>query len=143
VLNAAPQLLRSANMPRLGRADEVVVRDVQTTKKILVLRGDAVGEYMRREPGLLGSALHLLAVLVGSGQEEHIVTRKPARAGDRVGDHRRVRVAQVRFRVDVVDRGRDVKTRHHLNLQSSIFNLQSRRSSQAFVATAWTSFTGS
>ena len=40
------------------------------------LRRDAIGELARVQAGLLGGALDLLAVLVGAGQEEHILAEQ-------------------------------------------------------------------
>ncbi len=45
-----------------------------------------------------------LAVLVGAGQEEHVLAALAVVARHHVGGDRRVGVAQVRGRVDVVDR---------------------------------------
>ena len=74
--------------------------------------GDRVGPRLRLEPGGGGGLRDLGAVLVGAGQEERVVAalaRVPARD---VGRDRRVRVAEVRLGVHVVDRRRDVVGAH-------------------------------
>ena len=123
-------------MPRLGRPDEVVVRDVQHRQ-----RGRETSATSRSAnagvgtPGLPGRPLDFLAVLVGPGQEEHVVAHQAVRARDRVGHHRRVRVAEVRLRVDVVDRRGDVEAAHDVRRRRG-----ARRTPAA--AMACTSLTG-
>ena len=65
-----------------------------------------------REPVLLGGPGHLLAVLVGAGEEEDVVADQPVPAGQGVGVDRRVGVADVGRVVHVVDRGGDVEAGH-------------------------------
>src|SRR5262245_30836101 len=89
-----------------------------------------VGERARLLSSLLRRTLDLLAVLVRARQKEHIVAEQPAGPRDGVRDHRRVRVSDVRLRVDVVDRGGDVERTAH------------GRSRKAFIAIAWTSLIG-
>src|SRR5215213_4965029 len=72
-------------------------------------RGCLVRENPGRHARLLSRPLDLLAVLVRSREEEHLVTEQPMPARDRVGHQRRVRVAEVRRGIDVVDRRRDVE----------------------------------
>ena len=80
--------------------------------RLLIQRGDRVGELLRRQPGGLGGLLNLLAVLVGAGEEVHVVAEQAMPAGERVADDRRVGVAEVRLGVDVVDRGGEVVVAH-------------------------------
>ena len=51
----------------------------------------AVGERLRGEPFLDRRLLHLEAVLVGAGQEEHVLAVEPLEASDRIGRDRRRR----------------------------------------------------
>ena len=97
-----------------GGADEVVVGDVQPSPRLGELRGDAVGELLRGEPGRLGSLLDLEAVLVGAGEELHLVAEEAVPAGDCVADDGRVGVPEVRLRVDVVDRCRHIEPGHRI-----------------------------
>jgi hypothetical protein len=52
---------------------------------------------------------HLQAVLVGAGEEIDVVVEQAMPTGQRVGDDRRVRVADVGGIVDVIDRRGDVE----------------------------------
>ena len=71
--------------------------------------GVAVGELLRRDALALGGQRDRLAVLVGAGEEEHVLPALAHVPGEDVGADRRVRVPEVRRRVDVVDRRRDVE----------------------------------
>jgi len=64
---------------------------------------------LRRESALVGRLLDLLPVLVGPGQEVHLIAEEAAKARHRVDEHRAVRVPDVRLRVEVVQRGRVVE----------------------------------
>src|SRR5207247_3742979 len=101
--------LHDGLVPLLGGADEVVVADPQPLPRLAELGGDAVGI----GPGLharLGCGLgDLVAVLVGAGQDAHVVASQPVIAGHRVGDDRRVGVPQVGRRVPVVARGGEIE----------------------------------
>jgi hypothetical protein len=78
----------------LGGADEVVVGDVQPLPRVGELGGDLVGERLRRLAGGVGGLLDLEAVLVGAGEELHVVAQQPVPARERVADDRRVRVPE-------------------------------------------------
>ena len=99
-------------MPCLGRPDEIVVGDVQHRQNVAELLCRPIGEHRRRQTSLLRRSLDLLAVLIRAGQEEDVVTHQAMRACDRIGHHRRIRVAEMRFRVDVIDRRADVEAIH-------------------------------
>jgi hypothetical protein len=90
-------------VPRLGSADEVVVGAVQRLHHGLELRrhlGDEVG---RRLALPFRSLLDLLAVLVGAGEEQHVVAVEPLEAGQRVGGQRLVGLADMRRAIGVRD----------------------------------------
>ena len=57
----------------------------------------AVGELLRRQARGLGGLLDLEPVLVGAGEELHVVAEQAVPAGERVADDRRVGVAEVRL----------------------------------------------
>src|ERR1019366_5215110 len=61
----------------------------------------------------LGCTLDLLTVFVGAGQEPGVITQHAVPPSDRVAGNRGVGVSDVRTRIDVVDRGRDVKLFTH------------------------------
>ncbi len=71
--------------------------------------GVAVGQLLRLDAERVRRIRDGLAVLVGAGQEEHVLPALAVVAGHHVGRDRRVRVAEVRRRVDVVDRGGHVE----------------------------------
>ena len=60
-------------------------------------------------PASRGRLLDLLAVLVGAGQEEHVVAVQPLEPRHHVGRDRGVGVADMRRAVHVIDRGGDVE----------------------------------
>src|SRR5207302_8161794 len=101
--------LDDALVPRLGGADEVVVRDAEPPPRLAEDGRDRVGVRLGRDARLGRRLGDLVAVLVGAGQEVHGVAGQAPVAAHRVGDDRRVRVAEVRARVDVVDRRREVE----------------------------------
>ena len=102
-------MLHAALVALVGGADVVVVGDAHALPEVLEGGGDLVGELLRRDSGGGGGALDLLAVLVGAGQEEGVVAQQAVAAGDDVGRDGGVGVADVRARVDVVDRRREVE----------------------------------
>ncbi|MGY3393286.1 hypothetical protein ACVWW6_005877 [Bradyrhizobium sp. USDA 3311] len=107
--HAPPDLLGGAVVLLFGGADETVERHVEP----LVHRLEA-GRVTGRERGR-GQALvlrglnHLQAVLVGAGQEEHVLAVEPCKACQRVGGDRLIGVADMRVAVGIGDRGRDVE----------------------------------
>ena len=74
--------------------------------------GVLVGQLLWRDALGAGRIGDGLAVLVGAGQEEDLLAALAVVAREHVGGDRRVRVAEVRRRIDVVDRRRDVKALH-------------------------------
>ncbi len=92
-----------------GGADVVVVGDAHALPEVCEGLGDLVGELLGRDAGGGGGALDLLAVLVGAGEEEGVVTEQAVTAGEDVGHDGGVGVADVGARVDVVDRRGDVE----------------------------------
>ena len=108
-LHARDQRVDPGVVARLRRPDEVVVGDLELPPQLVVAAYDLVRERLGLDAARAGAALHLLAVLVGAGEEADVEPAHPLVAGDRVGDHRGVDVADVRQVVDVVDRRRDVE----------------------------------
>ena len=103
------ELLGALLVAGFGGADVVVVGDAHAVPEVAELDGDLVGELLRGDSGCGGGALDLLAVLVGAGEEEGVVAEQAVAAGDDVGRDGRVGVADVRARVDVVDRGSEIE----------------------------------
>ena len=92
-----------------GGADELVVGDAEAIPEGAEFAADFVGELLRRFAGGGGGALDLLAMLVGSGEEERVMSQHALAAGYGVTDNGCVGVADVRPRIDIVDRSGDVK----------------------------------
>ena len=81
VVAALQQLDHGDLVARLGGADEVVVGDVEPLPGVGELRGDLVGELLRRLADGLGGLLDLEAVLVGAGEELDVVARAAGSSG--------------------------------------------------------------
>ena len=108
VVDALHDVLDAALVARVGGADEVVVGDVDARHQRLEALGVAVGELLRRDALALGRLRDRLAVLVGAGEEEHLLAALAHVAGEDVGADRGVRVPEVGRGVDVEDRRGDV-----------------------------------
>ena len=68
----------------VGGADEPVIADVHQLPQILDALGafdDVVDELLRRNAGLFGFQLNLLAVLIGAGQELDVIALQAACSG--------------------------------------------------------------
>eukprot|EP00965_Chrysotila_dentata_P189182 6173184-Pleurochrysis_carterae.AAC.8 len=105
----APERLRRVLVSLLGRADELVAREVVERQQRSERLGDLVGKGLRRLPRCRCRLLHLLPMLIRPRQEEHVVPVEPREARHDITRQRRVHVADVRLAVDVVD-GRRNKT---------------------------------
>ena len=92
----------------IGRADEEVVRRLDAAGELAEALGDRIGPLLGRDARGGRGLLHLGAVLVGAREEEGVGAAAPGVPRRDVGRDRRVRVAEVRLAVDVVDRRRDV-----------------------------------
>ena len=103
-------------MALFGGADEVVVRDSHPLPELAEFRRNLIGVLLRRFAGGLRRALDLLTVLVGAGQEERVSAQQSLAPRNRVAGDRGVSVANVRPRVDVVNRGRDVELSRHADV---------------------------
>ena len=105
----APELLHRGLVARLGGADEVVVGKREQLAETAERLGNAVDELLRRLAGRGRRLFHLLAVLVGTGQEHHLAPVEPHETRQRVAGQRGVRVADMRLVVDVINRRGDVE----------------------------------
>ena len=108
LLHAPPDRFRRPVVALLGGADEVVVRAIEPLHHGLEQRHVAVEQLPRRQAFACRGLLHLLAVLVGAGEEEHVIAVEPHEAGDGVGGDRLVGVADMRRAVRIGDRRGDV-----------------------------------
>ena len=109
VVDALEDLLHALLVARVGRADEEVVGGLEPRQQRHEVLDVAVAELLRRDALSFGGERDRLAVLVGAGEEEDLLAALAHVAGQHVGGDRRVRVAEVRRRVHVVDRRGDVE----------------------------------
>ena len=93
----------------VGRADEEVVARVQLRRQRAEALGVAVGQLLWLDAQRVRRVRHRLAVLVRARQEEHLLPALAMVARHHVRGDRRVRMAQVGSRVDVVDGGGHVE----------------------------------
>ena len=103
--DALDQRANARRVLRVGRANELVVRDAEPSPHRLKALGERVDERLRRRGPCLGGLLDLLAVLVHPDQEMHVVAEQAPIPGDGVRADLLVRVAEMRVAVRVVDRG--------------------------------------
>ena len=110
VVELLQKALHDLLVPRLGRADEVVVRDVDRLQQRNPCRVDElVGPLLRRDTVRDGRAQNLLPVLVGAGERPGVDARLPVPAREHVSGNLGVGVPDVRYVIDVEDRCRDVE----------------------------------
>jgi len=112
VVHLPEDFLDGGHMIVVGGADEPVVGNVHQLPQVLNALGagdDLVHELLGGDPGGFGLVLDFLAMLVGAGQEHHIIALKPLIAGHGVRGHGAVGVADVQPGRRVVNGGRDVK----------------------------------
>src|SRR5262249_25310372 len=112
VVDALRQIRHADAMPRLGRSDEVVERDVQPRPRLpeLLLHPIAVDE--RIEPLLDRLLVDVLRVLVVAHQEARLEPAEALVAGNDVGTHLLVGRPEVGPAVHVVDGSRQKVARH-------------------------------
>ncbi len=93
----------------LAGADEVVVAGVDFNEVVAELGHHLVGQFAGLDAELLGFGDHLLAVLIGAGEEERLPAGEAVEAGDGIGADGRVGVPEVRLARGVVDGRGDVE----------------------------------
>jgi hypothetical protein len=81
----------------------------------LKLRRQPIAIQLRLDPRFLRGLLDLLAMLVKSGEKEHVPSDQPTEARQGVRGDGRVRVSNVGHIVDVIDGGCDVEGFLHFN----------------------------
>ena len=107
-------------MAFLGRADEIVGAVVHRADQVAERLADLVRVGLRRQARGLGGFLHLLAVLVGAGEEFDVVAIQPLRPRQNVARNRGVSVPDVRPIVHVIDRRGDVERLGHALLRKAL-----------------------
>ena len=108
-IDAVEDLLHDAFVALLGRADEVIVADIEAFPEILEACDDLVDVLDRRDACLFCLLLDFLAVLVGARQEEDILADEAMETSDRVRDRRTVCMTDVELGTRIVDWCRDVE----------------------------------
>ncbi len=113
VVDRLHEPLHAQVVTRLGRADEVVVRDVEGGPRGDVAPARPVDPLLRREPLFLRCTSVLQPVLVRAGEEPGVVADQPVPARQYVRVHGRVRRPEMGGVVDVVDRCRQEEALGH------------------------------
>ena len=117
VAEHAPQRLH-ALLVFVGRgANEVVVGQAHPVPESAEFGGDFVGELLRSFSRSLRRALDLLSVFVGAGEEVSVKAHQALAPCNGVAGNRGVGVPDVRTRIHVINRGRDVKLFAHLDFR--------------------------
>ena len=114
----------------VGGADKAVVGDVHQLPQVedapLALH-DVIHELLGGHTGFFGLRFDLLAVLVGAGEEHHVIALQALVAGDGIGGHGAVAVADVQLVRGVVDRRGDIKRLlFHAYFSFSPFRMEER-----------------
>ena len=112
VIHPLEDLLDGGHMVVIGGADEAVIADVHQLPQVQhapLSQDDVIHELLGGDPGGLGLVLDFLAVLVGAGEEHHVVALEPLEAGHGVGGHGAVGVADMELIRGIVDGGGNIE----------------------------------
>ncbi len=102
-------------VPRLGGADEIIIRQVERLRERHPVGRKRVAISLRVLLFRQGRLLHFLAVLVEAREKEDLLTQAAPRPCDDVGNNLLVGMPQMRLPVDVINRGGDVKPFAHVS----------------------------
>src|SRR6185503_1039558 len=106
---APDEFLDAYDVVRIDCADETVVRDVPEVGHLAELGSMFVDELPRRDALLFRGLLVARRVLIGAGQEEHLVAALTVETRQRVSTGELIAVMESRPVVDVRNGGRDVE----------------------------------
>ncbi len=112
VAAALDKILHEPLVLRVGGPDEEVDAGVHFLSHLTELDHDLVGMFLWSEAPGEGGLLDLAAVLVGAREEVDVVADLPVKTNGYVGRRGRVRMADVRHVVHVVDGSGDVEPAH-------------------------------
>src|SRR6266404_3512736 len=90
---------------RIARANPPVILDAETRKRCLELVDYLIDVPAYRKALCFRRALDIDPVLISAGEKEGVDASLPRELLERIGKQRGVGMAEVRLRVDVVDRG--------------------------------------
>jgi hypothetical protein len=114
VVDPLDEVLDEADVPLVGRADEEVDVSADSWRQLPPHLGDAVDVLLRLDALLHRDAVHARRMLVGPREEERVLAALATVSDQDVGRDRRVRVPDVRRRVHVVDRCRQIEGAHRV-----------------------------
>jgi len=97
---------------RIARSDELIVGEVELAPGVFEANDDVVDELLWRLPAIRRGLGDLGTVLVGAGQEHDLVAPRTVIPRQHVGGNRRVRMADVRDVIYIINWGRDVELGH-------------------------------
>ena len=112
VVHFLEDFLHGGHVIGVGGADKAVVGNIHQLPQVqhAALAGDdIVHKLLGGDAGLLGLVLDFLAVLVGAGEEHHVIAPHALIAGHGVGGHGAVGVADMELIGRVVNGGGDIK----------------------------------
>ena len=104
VVEALNEGLDPVRVPLLRRADEVVVRDLEPAPDLGPFRDHLIHPFLGAHVSFRGRPGNVDAVLVGPGQEPHVVAAEASVPGHEVAGHDLVRRPDMGLGVDVRDR---------------------------------------
>ena len=97
-------------MARLGGADEIVIREIQTRRQVTEILADGIGEGLRRETLVIRRLFDLLPMFVRAGKEHHLISVQPLEPGQHVTGQGRIGMADMRLVIHVINRRGNVVT---------------------------------
>ena len=104
-----PEFLHCRFVRRIGGANPAVIFDAERRERRLKLFEYAVNVRLDGHAARFGGALDVDAMFICACEHERIHPALPMKSRQRIGDQRRVSMADVRPGVGVVNRCRDVK----------------------------------
>ncbi len=126
IANLAPQRLHSLFVTLRRCSDEVIWRQSHPLPKLAKLCRNLVGELLWRLARSLGRPFDLLTVLVRARKKPRVFAQHPVPPRDHVAGERRVGMPDMRMRVNVIDRSRNIELLLHLCRFTSVVRLHVR-----------------
>ena len=112
--DAADEFLHPGLVPRLGRPDEIVVRNVEQIPRRPEFGFHAIAVRQGIHALFSGFAEDVLGVLVVAHDEQRLDTAEPFVTGDRVGGDLFVGGPEMRATIHIIDRRREVEAGRHI-----------------------------